>query len=258
MTTIDYNAWATTYDDTRGVSPSVLAPLLDALGPSAGRSLLEIGCGTGNYAQALAQAGFRVTPTDPTPEMVRRALAKLPDAPAAIVDAQALPYRGGSFDCAVAIKVINHVPRWQLMLTEARRVIRDGPFVMVHATKETIQANWITHYAPSLLNERRFLPEAETAEALRSAGFRSVDVHHVLYTDMADGSAQALKRFPEAFLEDEAIMNTSLFRNLIGSDVQRVLTAVRRDYHSGRLKEIIAKYEGLAGQHGDGTVFVAP
>jgi hypothetical protein len=33
MTTIDYDAWAKTYDNTRGASPSVLRALLDALGP---------------------------------------------------------------------------------------------------------------------------------------------------------------------------------------------------------------------------------
>jgi hypothetical protein len=33
---IDYDAWAQKYDATRGVSPSVLGPLLEALGPRAG------------------------------------------------------------------------------------------------------------------------------------------------------------------------------------------------------------------------------
>ena len=37
MTTIDYDAWAKTYDDTRGASPSVLRALLEAVGP-AGRA----------------------------------------------------------------------------------------------------------------------------------------------------------------------------------------------------------------------------
>ena len=56
---IDYDAWAQNYDATRGVSPSVLGPLLEALGPPGGRSLLDIGGGTGNYTVALRDAGLR-------------------------------------------------------------------------------------------------------------------------------------------------------------------------------------------------------
>ena len=58
MTQIDYDRWANAYDTTRGVSPSVLRPLREALGPPAGRSLLDIGGGTGNVALPLAHAGF--------------------------------------------------------------------------------------------------------------------------------------------------------------------------------------------------------
>jgi hypothetical protein len=43
MTRIDYDAWALQYDNTRGASPSVLRPLLEALGPPDSRSVLDLG-----------------------------------------------------------------------------------------------------------------------------------------------------------------------------------------------------------------------
>ncbi len=58
MKAIDYDAWAKTYDETRGTSPSVLGPIAEALGKPAGRSLLDIGGGTGNFARLLAEAGL--------------------------------------------------------------------------------------------------------------------------------------------------------------------------------------------------------
>jgi len=76
MTTIDYDAWARTYDDTRGASPSVLRALYEALGPAGGRTLLDIGGGTGNFAKALAEEGFRVVLCDYSPEMARRAFGQ--------------------------------------------------------------------------------------------------------------------------------------------------------------------------------------
>ncbi|HEV8575074.1 MAG TPA: class I SAM-dependent methyltransferase [Dehalococcoidia bacterium] len=104
MTTIDYDAWARTYDRTRGASPSVVRALLDALGPSEGRSLLDIGGGTGNYARALSDAGFRVTLCDFSPGMAAQAAAKLGLRRVLIADAQHLPLRGAAFDCAISVK----------------------------------------------------------------------------------------------------------------------------------------------------------
>ena len=73
---IDFDEWALKYDRTRGVSPSVLRPMLDALGPAVDRDLLDIGGGTGNFACAFAEHGFRVALTDLSPAMTVRAHAK--------------------------------------------------------------------------------------------------------------------------------------------------------------------------------------
>ena len=174
MTAIDYDAWAKTYDDTRGASPSVLRPLLEALGPPNGRSLLDIGGGTGNFARALADAGFRVALCDYSREMARRASAKLSNAPVAVADAPHLPFRHASFDCAISVNVLGHVDDWTTMLHEARRIIRRGPYVMKASTRETLTANWVVEYLPGIRDHaplHHYQPESAIIEALREAGF---------------------------------------------------------------------------------------
>jgi len=255
MSTIDYDAWAKKYDNTRGASPSVLRPLREALGAPNGRSLLDIGGGTGNYSVALGEAGFRVDHCDPSAGMVQRAASKM--GPTVVADGQHLPFRESAFDCAVAIKVMNHVPDWPRFFAEAHRILRGGPLVLVHATRETMRANWITHYIPTIGKQERFRPEAETAQQLRAAGFTRVEVGHMHYDDIVDGSAQALKSFPEAFLDDSRIMNTSLLSREPPETLTPSLAAIRRDHASGRLQEIIARYEPLVRKYGDGSVFAA-
>ena len=51
-------------------------PLLEAYAQRAGSPLLELGCGTGRLLIPLAEAGYRVTGVDLSPEMLRIAQMK--------------------------------------------------------------------------------------------------------------------------------------------------------------------------------------
>jgi ubiquinone/menaquinone biosynthesis C-methylase UbiE len=261
MTAIDYDAWAQTYDDSRGASPSVLNPIREALGGAAGRALLDIGGGTGNFALPLAEAGFEVTLADFSPEMIRRARAKLPRSRFAVADGQHLPFRDACFDCAISVNVLGHMPDWRSALREARRVLRDGPLVLKVSTRETVTANWIMNYFPALLDAaplHHYQPSNETVQALRDAGFANVEKRVFHYADTVDGSFQALKHRPELFLEDDApILNTAVLKRVPEIERHHAIETIRRDYASGRLREIMAEYEPLVRQYGDGFVFVA-
>ena len=260
MAAIDYDAWAKTYDDTRGASPSVLRALLEALGPRDGRSLLDIGGGTGNFAAALAGEGFRVSLCDYSQEMARRAFAKLGNGEVAVADAAHLPFAEGSFDCAISVNVLGHVEDWRSMLAEARRVIRGGPYVMKASTRETLEANWVVEYLPGIRDHapvHHYQRESVIIDALREAGFLRVELSRVHYTEMVDGSIQALKHFPEVLLDDERILNTATLKRLPEAEREAGLAALRRDYATGRLLEVIARYEPLVREYGDGSVFAA-
>jgi ubiquinone/menaquinone biosynthesis C-methylase UbiE len=260
MTAIDYDSWAKTYDNTRGASPSVLRPLLEALGPPHDRSLLDIGGGTGNFARALAGEGFRVALCDYSPEMACRAADKLGDSPVAVADAPHLPFDDASFDCAICINVLGHVADWKKMLREAHRVIRGGPYVMKASTRETLTANWVVEYLPGIRDHalrHHYQPESVIIGALREAGFSKVDLSRVHYTEMVDGSIQALKHHPDVFLDDERILNTATLKRVPAAERDGGLAAIRRDHASGRLRDVIARYEPLVREYGDGSVFVA-
>jgi SAM-dependent methyltransferase len=185
--------------------------------------------------------------------MVRQAGSKGIDA--VVTAGQELSFSSGSFDCAIAVKVLNHVRDRAAFMGEARRVLREGPLVLVHATKECIEGNWIAHYVPSLLGQERFEPERQTVAQMEGAGF-SVELRHIRYEDMDDGSAQALKRFPELLLSETHIMNTSLLSRLPADLRVEAFAAIRRDHESGQLDAVIASYEERSERHGDGTMFV--
>ena len=93
--------------------------------------VLEVGCGQGPVARALASwpGVGEVVGVDPSPIFVEKA-RELAAEPANLSfiegDARALPADDGSFDVAIFHTTLCHVPRPELALAEAARVLRPG------------------------------------------------------------------------------------------------------------------------------------
>ncbi len=77
------------------------------------------------------------------------------------------------------------------------------------------------------------------------------------YTDLVDGSFQALKHQPELLLDDEHILNTAVLMRVPEQVRHEAIETIRRDYASGRLREVMARFQPLVREYGDGFVFAA-
>jgi ubiquinone/menaquinone biosynthesis C-methylase UbiE len=110
--------------------------LLDALAPSEGETLLEIGPGTGYYTLDVARAVGRLHVFDLQPEMLDHTLRRAREAGIDNVeprqgDARSLPYRDAAFDAAYLVAVLGEIPDQQAALRELRRVVRPGGRLVV-------------------------------------------------------------------------------------------------------------------------------
>jgi len=98
-------------------------------GAVAGRTVLDVGTGTGRLALLMTGAGASVTGVDASDEMLKvareRAAAQHADVHFAIGDAHALAFPDRSFDVVVSSRVLMHTPRWQVCVDEWCRVARD-------------------------------------------------------------------------------------------------------------------------------------
>lgn len=253
----EYDARAKTYDATRSASRSTLTALLAALGPPSGRSLLDIGGGTGNYAAAIAGAGFRVAVVDVSRAMLRICAQKIDRSAMVLGDALGLPFRAGAFDCAVSVNVSHHLPNWRRHIGEAQRVITAGVFGLQINTRENLEAHWIFHYFPQAKElTLAYHPRAEEVEqAMRAAGFSRVERHGYVFEDANDGTFEALKHWPERYLDPEYRRNTSFFRRLAPEVERDGIARLRADQDSGALRGVIAAHAADLGEVGDSTVF---
>ncbi len=93
---------------------------------------LDAGCGAGALAFALAAHVREVVGVDSSPELVAAGRAHAPENVTLLVgDATALPFEVGSFDLAGCLRVLHHVGRPELVISELARVTRPSGRILV-------------------------------------------------------------------------------------------------------------------------------
>jgi SAM-dependent methyltransferase len=104
------------------------AVIVDLCGAVAGKSVLDIGCGDGEFAVDLAARGARVTGIDASQKMIAAARARPGAREVAfeVAAAEALPFPAESFDLAVAITILCFVADAAPVFREIARVLRPG------------------------------------------------------------------------------------------------------------------------------------
>ncbi|MBS1699231.1 MAG: methyltransferase domain-containing protein [Actinobacteria bacterium] len=129
-------AYAASYAQLcRGTFPA----LRDLLGEGDGRTLLDVGAGTGELGAGFAAVGWTVTAREPEPSMRDVAARRHPELRVKGGELPALPDEDGAYDAAVANFVLNHVADPRAAAAELRRVARGS----VAATIWTESPSWL-------------------------------------------------------------------------------------------------------------------
>ena len=148
------------------------------LGDLSGRRVLDVGCGTGRLAAALAEkAAAKVWGVDASPEMVAVAKESLPAAVGVRrAAAERLPFREGWFD-RVTMSLVVHLLDRPRAFAEARRVVpEDGRIAISTFHPDHFGTYWLNAYFPSIreIDEQRFPTPAQLEQELTAAGFPQV------------------------------------------------------------------------------------
>jgi SAM-dependent methyltransferase len=173
----DFGRRAAVYDELRPEIPGLDDALVRAVGLR-GHRVLDVGCGTGRFAEVLAtRYGARVFGIDPTREMLEVARGReIPGAAFKQAPAERLPFKDGWFERATMVLVCHLVDR-PAAFAEIRRVLGDdGRLGLATFDPVYFPGYYLNEFFPSLLEiDLARFPAAGTLDAeLHAAGFRSV------------------------------------------------------------------------------------
>jgi ubiquinone/menaquinone biosynthesis C-methylase UbiE len=173
-----YNAVAHEYDD---VFPKHIANhyvskrtgLIKELIPLCGQ-VLDVGCGTGLLAAAIAAEGYDLYGADLSPEMLRKANARGIHAYAAT--GTALPFEDNSFDVALTVAALHHMEteeRVRSVVAEMGRVVKKGGYVVLW-DHNPANPYWpiLMKRVPQDSGDERLVPLNELLRDVYAAGMR--------------------------------------------------------------------------------------
>jgi len=96
-----------------------------------GRSVLEIGCGSGMGLPYLKERASRVVGGEYTPRLLAEARTHVPDVELDRIDAQDLPYPDEAFDVVLMLEMIYYLPDVERAFAECHRVLKPGGTLFV-------------------------------------------------------------------------------------------------------------------------------
>ena len=154
-----------------------------------GRRVLELGCGPGRAAAALAtRHGARVTGLDSSPAMLAAAREYVPTGVELVEGrAESLPFDDESFDAVLANFVVHLLDRPRAFAQVRRVLAARGLFGVETRDPATVRDWWAAPLFPSCerIERSRFPTGRELVDDLRATGFghttvERIDVEHEL------------------------------------------------------------------------------
>lgn len=137
---ISFDRVADIYDRTRSLPKKVMNHLIKTLAAELDdcTRILDLGVGTGRFAEPMQKKGFKVVGIDISRKMISKAKKKSVRN-LFLADARHIPFRDKTFDATISVHLLHLISEWRRTLGEVCRVSRHAMLSLHYARKDPVR-----------------------------------------------------------------------------------------------------------------------
>ena len=230
-----YNSIGQGYNHSRKPDRRIVRYLIDLLDLPLGSVIADIGAGTGNYSNAIAEKKYHVIAIEPSSIMSSQAVAH-PHVRWLSAKAEKIPLPDNSVDGAIIVLALHHFSSRLAAIQEINRLVGDGKIVIFAFEQSKIPSFWLTDYFPYFIRDTKdsFPPIEIIAAEIRQITQKNAEIiNFSLPKDIKDLFAAAGWNRPELYLDPNVREGISSFAKMPIEEKEQGIKQLTEDLHNG-------------------------
>lgn len=230
-----YNSIGREYNRTRQPDPRIVDRLIGSLNLPTGKTIADIGAGTGNYSNAIADRGYQVIAIEPSQTMQSQAQPHKNVRWITAV-AESIPLADDRVDGAIVMLALHHFQDIAAGIREINRIVAKGRIVIFAFEQSKIPDFWLTDYFPYFIRDTlKTFPEPKAiAQQIEQITHKQVEIiPFLLPTDLRDMFAAAGWHKPEIYLDASVRNGISTFSKIPDDELERGIKKLAADLDNG-------------------------
>ena len=229
-----YNSIGAGYNRTRQPDSRIADRLVSLLDLSPGNTIADIGAGTGNYSNAIADRGYKVIAIEPS-DIMQSQRQPHQDVRWVTAAAESIPLEDNVADGAVVMLALHHFQNINAGIREIARITA-GKIIIFAFEQSKIPDFWLTDYFPYFIKDtlKTFPSTKEIASQIEQITHKKVAIiPFLLPPDLSDCFAAAGWRKPELYLDESVRQGISTFAKIPASELEKGLNKLTEDLDNG-------------------------
>ncbi len=230
-----YNFIGQKYNLTRQPDSRIVEQLVNLLDLQPGKTIADVGAGTGNYTNAIADRGYQVIAIEPS-EVMQSQAKPHSNVTWLTGTAEEIPLVDNAVDGAIVMLALHHFSDLTAGIREIERIVAGGKIVIFAFEQSKIPDFWLTDYFPYFIDDtlKTFPDTKEIAKNINQITQKKVKIiPFLLPTDLRDLFAAAGWCQPEIYLDEDIRHGISTFSKIPPDELEIGINQLRADVNSG-------------------------
>lgn len=248
-----YDHIGANYNSTRKPDQRIVKKLTTLLNLPLGSNIADIGAGTGNYSNAIADRGYQVIAIKPS-EIMQDQKISHSRVTCLTASAEKIPLAENTVDGAMIMLALHHFNDLDTSIREINRITKTGKIVVFAFEQEKIPDFWLSDYFPYFIKDASatFPCTQKIAQLIeRITQKRTATIPFLLPSNLSDLFAVSGWCKPEIYLDAQVRNGISGFakmpKNELEAGLKRLITDITSGFWQQKYGHLLRKSEYDAG-----------